>query len=90
MSQNPSKETTPLDTNSAETAEVRFLLDLAHEITEVKVKCTTCDKVQMHQWMKVQPNATFEITNIESMNELMSLAKKLRMCSYCGKLSLKS
>lgn len=52
---------------------------------EINAKCTPCDKVTLHEWMKVvphDPEATDYLTEAK-------VARRIVMCTECGNLGLK-
>lgn len=81
----PSNETS----DSALSVPPKYLLDLQNVVPEsIKKKCSKCDSVTMHQWVKVQPISLVQATDQEVLLEIMYLAKRIIMCQQCGTISV--
>lgn len=53
------------------------------------VKCTKCEAITTHEWIKVQPhfNDSLEPYTVDPM-ALLKMTKRLSMCTECGTLRL--
>lgn len=80
MSQNPNPE----DSNTSSAPPALFHLpDQLGESQPASVKCTKCETVTPHEWIKITP-AMGDVM-IDPM-ELLKLTKRLTLCTQCGTL----
>lgn len=90
MSPSPNKEPTPSDTDCAPPA-ITYHLPEEHfqDVGESSVKCTKCNTVTNHEWVKITPFAAIvsEPNDFDSL-EFMKLPKRLSICTKCGTLRL--
>lgn len=90
MSQDPSKEPIPSNTDSVVNVTDRYALDVSPLIETLKIKCSQCKGLNKHEWTKAMPlpiNA--EDAEVDALSN-MSNIRRLIMCTQCGHLSLKS
>ena len=85
MSQNQNPDAS--GTDSAETALVKYHLPPQFASHNVSVKCTTENRATLHEFVVVKPEVeTPEGLELDPM-KILELAKRLKICTECGKMS---
>lgn len=61
-------------------------LDEVQPPTSSSIKCTKCEKITDHEWVKIQPHVE-DLNSIEPM-DLLKMTKRLSICTTCGTMRL--